>query len=388
MAMLMTACSDVVKYDEDVVDIFAADGAPEIVAIYDVQDTGKKQALEAGTLNQMIRIEGKNLSHVTSVTFNGIPVKVSEIYATSAASYLKIPRVIPQKVNNQLVYTTELGTITRTFKVDVPSLKLNGLSNEFCEAGETVAVSGEFFDLYDFGKAGSGSTITLNGQEVKVASINESGMSIVIPEGTPDRSLLEFKWTEMGGVKKEKKIPFRNNIGMLLPADLTTVGWWDKNVLNYITNGTHPGDPKKIATTFFRITGHFDQWSWNQFGGGGNWPEAFDCRQNPEDYVFKFEVCSNGDYPFPDSEGFGYHFALADNPNWSWNPSQGVSFNTYGKWQTISIPLTNVAGVKPENPIPAPGTWGNFCMVMQPNSDGGWTVDHSFANFRIEPANY
>ena len=27
-------------------------------------------------------------------------------------------------------------------------------------------------------------------------------------------------------------------------------------------------------------------------------------------------------------------------------------------------------------------------FVMQPNNNEGWTVDHSFGQFRIEPKNY
>lgn len=61
-----------------------------------------------------------------------------------------------------------------------------------------------------------------------------------------------------------------------------------------------------------------------------------------------------------------------------------MSFNTYGQWQTISIPLSKVAS----KGVPGPNVWANFCMVIQPNTDGGWKIDHSLANFRIEPVKF
>lgn len=379
---LLPSCSDVVHYNDDVEDIFAADGAPVIDAIYDISDADSENPLQSGSLNQMIRIAGRNLSHVKEVTFNGIPVEVSQIYATSAASYLKIPRQIPDEVTNTLAYTTELGTVKTQFEVTIPKLRLEGLANEFCRDGESVQVVGEYFDLFGFGEEGSDAHISIDGRELRIDSITESYMSIVIPEGTPDNTLIDFAWKEIGDELHTAKVPFRFSKYILMP-DLKSVGWWDKSVTQYITDGSHPGDPVSTYGQFFRITGHFDQWSWNTFGGGSNWPDL-DCRDNPDNYVFKFEVCSNSSNPFYDSEGYGYYFSLYDSDNYSWNPSAGVSFNTYGQWQTISIPLSLVTS----KGTPEPGIWSNFCMTLQPNTEGGWNVDHSFANFRVEPINF
>lgn len=382
VAAMMASCSDVVHYNDDPTDIFASDGAPVIMAVYDVSDTAYATPLTEGYLNQMLRITGKNLSHVKEVKFNGIPVDISQIYATSKESFLKIPRVIPENVTNVLEYTTERGTVNHNFEVSIPNLRLEGLANEFCSAGESVQVQGEYFDLFGFGTEGSDAHITLDGVELKVDSITEEYMSIVIPEGTPDNSIINFSWKEVGSEIHSRNVPFRYSKYIFMP-DLTTVGWWDASVKQYITDGSHAGDPVSTFGNFFRITGNFDQWSWNTFGGGSNWPDL-DCRQNPENFVFKFEVCSSASCPFYDSETYGYYFALNDSENYSWNPSAGVSFNTYGQWRTISIPLPLVAS----KGLPEPGTWANFCMVMQPNTAGGWKVDHCFANFRVEPIEF
>lgn len=381
-AMLLAACSDVVHYNDDLKDIYAADGAPVISAIFDVTDIESLSPLETGTLNQMIRISGKNLSHVKKVTFNDIPVDITEIYATSEASYLKIPRRIPEVVTNILEYTTELGTTTTQFEVTIPTLRLEGLVNEFCKDGESVQVTGDYFDLFGFGEEGSDAHISINGVALQIDSITDSYMSIVIPEGTPDNTMIDFSWKEVGDEIHTAKVPFRFTKYIFMP-DLNSVGWWDSSVKKYITDGSHPGDPISTFGNFFRITGHFDQWSWNSFGGGANWPDL-DCKGNLDDFVFKFEVCSSSSNPFYDSEVYGYNFALNDGDNYPWNPSAGISFNTYGQWQTISIPLSLVAS----KGVPEPGSWSNFFMVMQPNTEGGWNIDHSFANFRVEPAKF
>ena len=71
-ALFMTSCSDVVDIPSQ--DLYTSNGVPVINKIYDVQDTGYVKALSSGVLNQMLRIEGTNLSHVTSITFNGLEV--------------------------------------------------------------------------------------------------------------------------------------------------------------------------------------------------------------------------------------------------------------------------------------------------------------------------
>ena len=61
--MAMASCSDVVGIPS--YDPYSCDGAPVTEAIYDAQDVSETpQAITGGVLNQMIKIKGKNLSHV------------------------------------------------------------------------------------------------------------------------------------------------------------------------------------------------------------------------------------------------------------------------------------------------------------------------------------
>ena len=101
--MAMASCSDVV--DIPSYDPYSCDGAPVIEAIYDAQDVSETpQAITGGVLNQMIKIKGKNLSHVKSISFNGLEVDVRHAaYAESDFCNVTIPRKIPENVTDELI---------------------------------------------------------------------------------------------------------------------------------------------------------------------------------------------------------------------------------------------------------------------------------------------
>lgn len=60
--------------------------------------------------------------------------------------------------------------------------------------------------------------------------------------------------------------------------------------------------------------------------------------------------------------------------------------NTYGKWVTVSIPLTDV--LKGGSLPTAENQFVALEFVMQPNTADAWNVDHCFGQFRIELKKY
>ena len=141
-----------------------------------------------------------------------------------------------------------------------------------------------------------------------------------------------------------------------------------------IINEAVDNEPEILYGPYFRVTGSYGAWNWtNLVCGGFNCPA--DVAAAPADYNFKFEVYSPTGHPFYDSAGYGYLIQL-NNGNYPWNPSANGSFNTYGKWCTVSIDLQTVTG----NAFSE--GWTGLSFILQPNSD--WNVDHSFANIRIE----
>lgn len=400
--LVMASCSDVVNYKDEIPNRFENHGAPVITAIYDVQDTARAEALTGGSLKQMLRIEGANLAKATKITFNGVEVDLSQVYAESANCYLVIPRVIPEEVNDELYYETAQGSVTRSFHVGIPSVELNGLQNEFAAPGTEVELYAKNMDLYGFNDTTETSPVKIRvynteqgyEQVIHTDSCTEDYTSIVIPEDCPDNSLVEFTWTELDG-QHVKRLAYRMTDQLMYGDFGSDLGWWNDWGKSLVTNGDYTGSPGSQGYNYLRITGTYDPWSWNSTGFGCNW-RWLDASLHPENYVLKFEFCTNSSNPVPNygdnglngSHNGGYCITLNNgDPRRQFDPwtEFGIS-NTYNHWMTISMPLQ---GMFESKPLPTEdGQWVSMELVLQPNTANAWNCDHCFAQFRIEPKNY
>lgn len=380
--VLAAACNDIVTYDTDLPDRFSNSGAPVIEAVYDIHDADLETPLTEGALAQIIHIVGKNLANPTSVSFNGIETDLDKCYCENEHSYILIPRVMPSAVSNTLEYKTLKGSVSIDFEISVPELRLDGLANEFASAGSTVRVAGDYFDLYGFGAEGSDASITIGTNPVEIASADENGLYIVIPEGTPDRTLITFSWNDLKLGPQTKKIPFRNT-SYLFFKNFATTGFWDADLAaSVVTDGTAEGDPESPGYKFWRFKNSYASWTWNSLGMGDGW-----YYDTPEDWatnwVFKFELWTNPAKPVPAynaaaNQGLFVQLNLKANVPLDLG---GGAINTGGEWRTFSFPLSKVA-----SEMPSSGDYWGFAFTIQPPTD--WDVDFAIANIRIEPENY
>lgn len=402
MALLaLVSCSDVVDYK--IPDRTSNHGAPVISNIYDVQDTGFVAPLSVGVLNQMLHIKGENLANVKRVRFNDVEVDVRQVYATTTDAWVKIPRVVPTTQDDELVYETNVDSVKMTFPVSIPSVKIDGLKNEFALQGNQVQINSEYMDLYGFSDTTETSPASVYIENIEASyrkelhcdSCSEQFTSIVIPEDCPDNSLIHFTWHELSG-DKTAAIPYRMTNQLMFGNFDGDLGWWNDWGKGLVTDGGNSGDPKSLGYNFLRIKGAFDAWSWNSTGLGCSW-KWFDASAHPENYVLKFEVCTNSSNPFNNygdngtsgSKNGGYNITLQDGGagRCQFDPvSMGIS-NTYGNWVTVTIPLKNVM-MGGSLPAEDGELWVALELVMQPNTADAWNVDHSFGQFRIEPKNY
>ncbi len=401
MAILAFAsCSDVVDYS--VPDRTSNSGAPAISQIYDVQDTGYVAPLNGGVLNQMIHIKGQNLANAKKIRFNDVDVDVRQVYATTDEAWVKIPRVIPGVQNDILLYETDKGTTEINFPVSIPSVEIEGLKNEFALQGNQVQINSEYMDLYGFNDTTETSPAKVYienvdagyRKEIHCDSCSEKFTSIVIPEDCPDNSLIHFSWHEISG-DKTVTLPYRMTDQLMFGDFSGDLGWWNDWGKGLVTDGTKSGDPESVGFSFLRVKGTYDAWSWNSTGFGCNW-KWFDASAHPENYVLKFEVATNSSNPFNNygdngasgSKNGGYNFTLqaGGEGRCQFDPvSMGIN-NTYGKWVTVSIPLTDV--LKGGSLPTAENQFVALEFVMQPNTADAWNVDHCFGQFRIEPKKY
>lgn len=396
----LASCSDVVDYS--VPDRTSNSGAPAISQIYDVQDTGFVAPLNGGVLNQMIHIKGQNLANAKKIRFNDVDVDVRQVYATTDEAWVKIPRVIPGVQNDILLYETDKGTTEINFPVSIPSVEIEGLKNEFALQGNQVQINSEYMDLYGFNDTTETSPAKVYienvdagyRKEIHCDSCSEKFTSIVIPEDCPDNSLIHFSWHEISG-DKTVTLPYRMTDQLMFGDFNGDLGWWNDWGKGLVTDGTKSGDPESLGFSFLRVKGTYDAWSWNSTGFGCNW-KWFDASAHPEDYVLKFEVATNSSNPFNNygdngasgSKNGGYNFTLqaGGEGRCQFDPvSMGIN-NTYGKWVTVSIPLTDV--LKGGSLPTAENQFVALEFVMQPNTADAWNVDHCFGQFRIEPKKY
>ncbi len=402
MALLaLVSCSDVVDYK--IPDRTSNHGAPVISNIYDVQDTGFVAPLSVGVLNQMLHIKGENLANVKRVRFNDVEVDVRQVYATTTDAWVKIPRVVPTTQDDELVYETNVDSVKMTFPISIPSVKIDGLKNEFALQGNQVQINSEYMDLYGFSDTTETSPASVYIENIEASyrkelhcdSCSEQFTSIVIPEDCPDNSLIHFTWHELSG-DKTAAIPYRMTNQLMFGNFDGDLGWWNDWGKGLVTDGGNSGDPKSLGYNFLRIKGAFDAWSWNSTGLGCSW-KWFDASAHPENYVLKFEVCTNSSNPFNNygdngtsgSKNGGYNITLQDGGDGrcQFDPvSMGIS-NTYGNWVTVTIPLKDVM-MGGSLPAEDGELWVALELVMQPNTADAWNVDHSFGQFRIEPKNY
>lgn len=401
MAILAFAsCSDVVDYS--VPDRTTNSGAPAISQIYDVQDTGYVAPLNGGVLNQMIHIKGQNLANAKKIRFNDVDVDVRQVYATTDEAWVKIPRVIPGVQNDILLYETDKGTTEINFPVSIPSVEIEGLKNEFTLQGNQVQITSDYMDLYGFNDTTETSPAKVYienvdagyRKEIHCDSCSEKFTSIVIPEDCPDNSLIHFSWHEISG-DKTVTLPYRMTDQLMFGNFNGDLGWWNDWGKGLVTDGTNSGDPESLGFGFLRVKGTYDAWSWNSTGFGCNW-KWFDASAHPENYVLKFEVATNSSNPFKNygdngasgSKNGGYNLTLqaGGEGRCQFDPvSMGIN-NTYGKWVTVSIPLTDV--LKGGSLPTAEDQFIALELVMQPNTADAWNVDHCFGQFRIEPKKY
>ena len=369
----MASCDDIVTYNDNYDDGMTSTGAPVINAIYDSEDTEYTTPLASAVFEQMLVITGDNLAQVKKIMFNDVEMQLSEVYATREKAFMPVPRQIPENVTNKIVYETELGSTTFDFTVNIPEVKVEGLYYEFCQPGDTVQIVGDYFDLYGFGGVTETSTIKMNGQDLKVDSISEGFMSVAIPENAQPNSVIDINYEGVNG-SVHRQISYMNTDGLLWNKDFVKSYSFPEKV-SFVEGNVEKGEPDY----YINLRGDFSAWGWVDIikSTVNISPEVAD---SPDEYLLKFDVCSAENTPFYNSADTGYRLVLntGGNTSYAWNPSSVTSFGTYGKWRTISLDLVSVA-TKTQ-----PLTEGNvnFEVAIHPNSN--WTVNHSFANFRIE----
>lgn len=397
--------------------------APVITKITSVDDL--ETELTEVALNQSIAIHGEHFVDVTAISVNTIDLDVREAYVTETRIDVVVPRVIPDNPNNKVIVTTKGGTAEKSVTVNLPKLVIKGFKNEFAADGEEVEIVGENFDLFQIDKANA--ILKFNGAPIEMKESSATSFSIVIPEGTPwpadpypwhegdhytewnflkDYGEPSYLSIESPGINGEIKVPFRDQgvVGILTnDRDTWWNGWWPTGIVQSPFDGF---DLIKDITPFYKWVGYIkmttaNAWQYENVTYEHWWiPEcAKDIEAHPEDYCIKMEILNPATTPLPKYMRLGSALVEAaatenDNHFLMWDPAsynEGISFNTMGKWQTVSFevrdlfyPLEagkNTSLVFTENPAATFDDENTFKIAMQREEPGD--IEFYFWNIRI-----
>lgn len=368
----LTSCDDIVDYNVNYTpaDQIANNGAPVIKAVYDVADTAFVNPINEGTLNQTVVLVGENLNSVQSVSFNTIACDMKNVYTMSTKAIVQIPSKLSMEQVNKIAYTTAQGSTTYDFVIPFPDLIVSSLACEFTNAGESVMVYGKNFDLYDF--EGGTSTIKLNGQQLGVGSITSESMKVLVPEGTPENSELVFSW-QTNGISYNTSLPFRPSANLLF-GDFSGVSMNIDGTVKMAVEGDEGiGASAWLNQNNLHFTGSYSAWAWNTIDLSCNMVDV--TVDDVNDFVLKFEVLTPTNFPLTEQTGLQFCFNWGD--SYAWNPANGLGINTFGQWQTVSIPLAPMA----TKGISEPGKWQTLRIIFQPHA--AYDADFRLANFRI-----
>jgi hypothetical protein len=372
LCVACVSCDNIVDYNDNYspADQIANNGAPVIKAVYDVADTAFSSPITEGTLNQTVVLVGENLNSVQSVSFNTVACDMKNVYTMSTKAIVQIPSKLSMEQVNKIAYTTVQGSTTYDFLIPFPDLTISSLACEFTNAGDSVTVYGKNFDLYDF--EGGSSTVHLDGQQLGVGSVTADAMKVLIPEGTSENSELVFNW-QTNGTAYAKSLPFRPS-AYLLYGDFSGVSMnVDGSVKMAIEGDEGIGASAWLNQKNLHFTGSYSAWAWNTIDISCNMVDV--TVDDVNDFVLKFEVLTPTNFPLTEQTGLQFCFNWGD--SYAWNPANGLGINTFGQWQTVSIPLAPMA----TKGISEPGKWQTLRIIFQPHA--AYDADFRLANFRI-----
>ena len=355
--LTVTSCKD----EPDKYEI--ADGKP---TVYYVRSPylGEKDSLMTGAyMGNTICMVGDNLRSITELWFNDQQAVLNTSFITDHTLIVDVPSELPEVPTDKIYMVTQSkDTVTFDFSVLIPSPVVTSMSNEFASAGETVTINGDY--LLDYDNAHLSITMPGGVEVTEFESITKTAVSFVIPEGANESGNIYI--TSKYGTGKSK-FYYKDDRCMLFDWDGTrggmasAHGWRDGSAVK-MDDGTG------IDGAFIRFHANLaaDGWTAPEDDLSFNyWADSSApvlstlpgfstllAKYALTDLVMKFECRIPADYAWKSTalqiifckDGTAGNSDYWDTtvPRALWQPwvSSG-SYDTGGKWITISIPFSN-----------------------------------------------
>ena len=371
--MAFIACED----EPDKYEI--SDGTPTIHYIRPVNVASADSLLTGAYMDNSICIVGENLRSITKMFFNDQEAQLIPSLITDNTMIVTVPGQIPSVVYNKIFMVNNANdTTTYDFNVLVPGPNINNMSNEWAKAGEQATIYGNYF----VDDPNTPLTLTISGKKVDIDDFTISSMTFTIPEGLSEGPI------EISTVygKKKARFNYHDTRGMLF--DDWDNGWPDDYANGQFKHGWHGA---RISNDEYSLDGYYLLLGDVDFTDGAwddsnlcfeYWPEATDRLSdrvsfaNFANMALKFEVnipSSNpwtnlsmqciftGDAQVTNATANNTFFHDVDYPRGLWTPwNQTGSYDTGGKWVTVTLPLSTFKYLEDGTPAGTPLTAENF----------------------------
>jgi hypothetical protein len=331
VVMLFSCNKDIVTYDKIQKESDVSTAPPAISTITKVDRT---TVVTEADLSQLVMIQGTNLSGLKSIKFNDVDADLTQAYVKAKEIIVPVPRLLPGTVTNKVTVTTALGETSFDLKINVPALQVSGLYNEFALPGDTTTIVGDNFDIYKLTKEDA--KVSFGGTQATVLAADQKTLTVIVPASIPAAEAVVTVITPE--LPDGLKMNYRH-LGQVI--NIQNKLWAGES---WQTNGTNLGDPKAINGIFSHIHGvTVGQWGWYDQIYGCNFPVTDpDILNHLDQYDLKYELNTEKDHPL--SQMF-IKFEMRFSITYEWNLyDSGVSLNTYGNWQTITMDAKTVMG--------------------------------------------
>lgn len=405
----MTSC-------EDRPDAFKpTDGVPEVKYVRPTDPAKSDSLINGAFMGEIICLVGENLKSIHEIYFNDQKAVLNTSYLTDYTFIVAVPNEIPTDVTNKIyMVTADKRTVEYDFNVLVPAPQISGMSNEWACPGDEVTIYGDY--MIDDSNVPLAITFPGNVRCGEITSVTKSAVTCIVPQGAETEGPVNV--TSIYGTGKST-FHYRDTRGMLFDWD-GTKGYasghgWRNGVTTSDAEGIRPLDGNYLLFDVASMTPqdwpNEDSVSFNYWpepsAGFGELSDEFDA-EHWEDQILKFEVCVPASTPwtsvalnmiFTGNSDVTYASATngyigGDNARGLWYPWYGKgSYDTDGKWITVSMPLSNFTLNKTADVSSMPLTMNSFTgltfiMYAGPQSiEDPTTIHIGIDNIRVVPKN-
>jgi len=362
-------------------------GTPSIRYIRPLGLESGDSIITGAYMDNSICIVGENLRSIVKMFFNDQEAKLIPSFITDNTMIVTVPSQIPNEVFDKIFMINESNdTTTYDFKVLVPGPTINNMSNEWAKGGEQATIYGNYF----VDDPNVPLTLSISGTKVDIENFDISQISFTVPNGLSEGPI-EIS-TVYGKVKA--KFNYCDTNGMMFndfgtgdagakSTGLTNHGWHDQVIKSdeNSLDGSYLmlGDCEVKDDTWNDKNLSFEYWpgDWNGgFSGTDIRLSDLVSFANFANMALKFEVnipSSNpwtnlsmqcifsGDEQVTLKTANNTFFNGTDYPRALWTPWRATgSFDTGGKWQTVTIPISNFKYKNDGTPASVPLEAKNF----------------------------